>query len=124
MAEDVEEFVRKRLEEDEVAALGAKSRRWRAVRHQLLELRAGRWWELARLPGADEAYKHAARHDPARVLRQVAAMRAIVEMFESAMEGAKMLPDHKFPGALHHVLRHIASTWSDHPDYDPNWALT
>lgn len=53
---------------------------------------------------------HIARHDPARVLREVAAKRAIVERYAKA-------PD----WAGGEDVRLLAAVWSDHPDYRQEW---
>jgi hypothetical protein len=85
--------------------------------------------------GVDEprALPHIARHDPARVLRQVAALRAVMEIHEPVKSSlpsftAPMVCGVCSPGkeegwdAPCPTLRHLASIWSDHEDYDPAWA--
>lgn len=98
--------------------------------------------------GGKEIAAHIAAHDPARVLREVEAKRAIV---------AANLPSHKYNGddtwyscdlldddgdvlaaedvrefglectcgGAHpnRTLRAIASVYADHPDYEAGWAL-
>jgi hypothetical protein len=75
---------------------------------------------------------HIARHDPARVLREVAALRAVVEIHEPVKSAfpsftAPMVCGVCSPGkeegwdAPCPTLRHLASIWSDHEDYDPAW---
>ena len=56
---------------------------------------------------------HMARHDPARVLREVAAKRAMVD--DLAYGGPEM------GDAQDHVFRRLASVYSDHPDYQQEW---
>ena len=51
---------------------------------------------------------HIARHDPAHVLREVAAKRAIIDMVNS-------------PPPM--TLRWLAAVWSDHPDYRAEWRV-
>lgn len=65
---------------------------------------------------------HIARHDPARVLREVEAKRAIVEMCESHANA--QFPDFEggYASAAEDALTHLALVWSDHPDYRPAWA--
>jgi hypothetical protein len=66
------------------------------------------------------ATRHFARHDPARVLREVAAKRAIV-----ALAGTPDDDDPYYGGwdtVMELVLRNLAAVWSDHPDYRPEWA--
>ena len=56
----------------------------------------------------DHLAAHIARHDPARVLREVAAKRAILDAV-----GYDDRED---------VAGHLAAVWSDHPDYRQEWA--
>ena len=65
------------------------------------------------------ASTHIARHDPARVLRQVKALRSIVEM-QAAMS-SMWIPNTGYLMAEPN-LQFIASIWSDHPDYRQEWA--
>ena len=74
--------------------------------------------------------RHMSRHDPARVLRTVAALRSAVEdlalipELQSNLEG-----EFGSPGEAAKVeaagpdLRPIASIWSDHPDYKTDWVV-
>lgn len=145
----IEEFIEARLAEDEFAARSA-------MRHPA-EGPAEVWEDEYRGPyeppavveplirdnpqlrGTGEvvmsqrngAARHIARHDPARVLRQVAALR---ELFERAKPWPKCR-GHPGPWMPHgdygpgfcgtpeeaDSLRVIAAIWSDHPDYRPEW---
>jgi len=75
--------------------------------------------------GAPDEYQaaHIARHDPARVLREVAAKRAMV-----ADHGpSEVAPDacRRCKGGMAfpcRTIRHLAAAWSDHPDYRAGWA--
>jgi hypothetical protein len=53
---------------------------------------------------------HIARHDPARVLREVEAKRNLIAVAETAYYAA----DHY---ASDGILRSLAAVYSDHPDY-------
>lgn len=78
-----------------------------------------------------------ARHDPARVLRDVAAKRALIDFaFEiaEAVDGewgcdhtAAQIRAGDCGGqgndAAGRVLLPVVSVWSDHPDYDPAWEV-
>lgn len=65
---------------------------------------------LDRWPG--EYLEHIARHDPARVLRECTAMRAIVTSAISYdCEPAEQ------------AVAHLASIWADHPDYREEWPI-
>jgi hypothetical protein len=52
------------------------------------------------------------RLDPARVLREVEAKRAVL----ADRWGG---PDHQ--DMWEHVVQLLATVWRDHPDYDPSW---
>ena len=73
--------------------------------------------------------EHIARQDPARILREVAAKRSIlrqardVEGYYRHMQG-NGLPASKAVGhvdALGLTLKYLASTYSDHPDFNEEW---
>jgi hypothetical protein len=77
--------------------------------------------------------KHIARHDPARVLREVAAKRAIMELADEATgldltvdNDRRVEPrdeaDEPYVGDL--ILRQLAAVYSDHPDYNSKWSTT
>lgn len=76
-----------------------------------------------------EQSTHIARHDPARVRRQVEALRAVivphrVEPFDPDVDGGCV--GEPWIGSCTEcsrcqVLRAVASIWSDHPDYRPEW---
>lgn len=71
----------------------------------------------------DERTRHFERHDPARVLREVAAKRAIVDRFKSAPmafyeDDGGVLVEY----VLGEVLTDLARIYSDHPDFNPDWA--
>lgn len=51
-------------------------------------------------------------YDPARVLAEVAALRAVVKRCSDV--GALMPSEHLAQG----ILRHIADIWADHPDHE------
>jgi hypothetical protein len=56
--------------------------------------------------------EHIARHDPARVLREVEAKRAILGWADSPA-----LPGYE----RGYVIGALAAVYRDHPDYDPAW---
>ena len=60
---------------------------------------------------------HVARHDPARVLRQCAALRALIE--HHVHVNGRSVEDFDYPIE---PLCHLASIWSDHHDYEQDWA--
>lgn len=110
--DDLVEFVRHRLDEDELLAkeltVLAGDGSWRVSGGGLA---SGDYELLAayRALGQLSSWHlvHIARHDPARVLREVEAKRQILD-----------LPSHTCVT----VARRLALVWSDHPDYRPEWA--
>lgn len=138
-------FLVARLDEDEAAARAAHVETtlpavWAAL------------FEVSGHSGASvrAATDHIARHDPARVLAQVAAMRAIVDAYEEAerlhssnlekFSALASAPAHSYDAAeltrikthgwelsgrrlaLRHSVRHLAAIWREHAEYDPAWA--
>ncbi|NEW42743.1 hypothetical protein GV794_02050 [Nocardia cyriacigeorgica] len=118
----IEEFIEARLAEDEGAARAADED-----------------WHTDVVVGVDAegtlgsaAYEHMVAHDPARALRQVAAMRAVV---------GRRAGEHRNDAGICETCRSydyrrdydpapwpcptaraIASIWSDHPDYQQEWS--
>lgn len=148
----ITEFVTARLAEDEAAARAATAGPWRYNPSKHYHRPNSPEFEesvFAGPPGADAVSialtgetddrqsmadaAHIARHDPARVLREVTAKRAIVEqhtpdLILHSSETPQFCPvcfysdanveRHPCP-----TLRHLAAVWSDHPDFDPAWRL-
>lgn len=73
--------------------------------------------------------ERAARCDPARALREVAAKRAILAAWMAAEASRNRWnhPDYRSgitdgrSDALANVLRALAAVYCDHPDYLPDW---
>ena len=70
---------------------------------------------------------HIARHDPARVLREVAAKRNILARYQDCLVRQE---DPDYPAGVAReqareyedfVLPNLAASYSDHPDYDEDW---
>jgi hypothetical protein len=92
-------------------------------------------YDVATVPSDHDAARHIARHDPARVLREVEAMRRIVEMHPpqptsdgapecrecSWYEAYEGFNDHSEPWPCP-TLRTLATIWADHEDYRAGWA--
>ncbi|MFI2314101.1 DUF6221 family protein [Streptomyces sp. CB00072] len=84
-------------------------------------------------PDDYERAAHIARHDPARVLREVEAKRAAIDQCaywnERAAREAVEPPKYPQPGldigllldAMNPVLRALALSYADHPDYQDDW---
>lgn len=81
-------------------------------------------------PEADSprrAFEHAARHDPARVLREVDAKRQVLKMADEAAEQAKS-PDYLVNGpakmmlaCLKPVVMRLAAVYSGNAGYRKEW---
>lgn len=65
--------------------------------------------------------QHIATHDPARVLRQVAAMRLIVAEHGDQHECTDRRAS-EYPYVGCRTLRLVASVYADRPGFDPRWA--
>lgn len=114
---DLAAFLAARLDEDEAAAKAA-------IRETAPQWAADGHWALYEHPEEgmqqvclnenfeDDPITHIARHDPARVLREVEAKRRMLEELD--------LP---YPGE-EHLLKLLAAVYRDHPDYDPAWAVS
>jgi Family of unknown function (DUF6221) len=110
-------FCNARLDEDEAAARAAASGPWMPRRG----------------PNAARV-EHIARHDPARVLREVAANRAILEYYVEPPNGFRTGNAEVISSAeggsgraagvltvIEAIVLDLAAVWSDHPDYDSAW---
>lgn len=131
VASDPVAFGTARLDEDEATARAVEDNgapwdgQWRA-RDGYLETRsgivvavgAGRDFGLGAIaPGVIE---HAARHEPARVLREVGAGRRILERHRPDEYGCQACE--QYEGVLCPDLRDLLCRWADHPGYDQEWA--
>lgn len=63
---------------------------------------------------------HIVRHDPARVLREVAAKRRLLA--EASAYSPELEHGDNGEWAFDLAVRALASVWSDHPDYRPEWS--
>ena len=120
--DDLLAFLAARLDEDEAAAhaaLHGGSGRWERYREADL-------YDLDhRLVTTSGEFAHIIRHDPARVLREAEAKRAILARYEDCL--ARM-EDPAYSGTAEYVqireyedfiLPNLAAAWSDHPDCRP-----
>ena len=122
---DLAEFLANRLNEDDAVALAAGSCDYYDDIDESVPL-------------ADEV-KHALRHDPARVLREVAAGRKILALHQISTTYVDSRDDDYRPikipevqcfvcgwasdaaGSACETLRLLAAVYSDHPDYREEW---
>jgi len=149
MDDDPIAFVKARLDEDEAAAEAAGGSTPQGVWAQVdPERRPGRidcdsGYVVTYDEGSpDEGQApHIARHDPARMLREVEAKRAIValhkpdgnpadEWYGSSVSctecgGYTLIAGYGARGYSSPwpcpTLRHLAAVWVGHPDYRPEW---
>lgn len=119
------EFLRARLDDDEAIAHAARPGPWQFVEDAINGPRIGDEDALMvpeddlapcndSIPTGDS--RHIARHDPARVLRDVAAKRATLDV----LFAADLLPTQWSIFAK--VIEPMAAVYSDHPDYK-DWTL-
>lgn len=134
---DLVEFLTARLDEDEQVARSAEGGTWSwrqgygdmcddpECRYgQLMSESGGSLTLLMDVHGYDvhrdwEGAEHIARHDPARVLREVEAKRAILSWVEWHVmtfgASATLL------ASTQRLLLALASVYADHPDYQEEW---
>jgi hypothetical protein len=121
MTDDLMQFLHDRLDDDgqTAQAAGVRSTAWPVggtlfldgVEHNVI--------------GDEEAFchphnaAHIARHDPARVLREVEAKRRTVTDLAATVAGDYI--DDGEPVLAEHVLRLLALPFADHPDYREDW---
>jgi hypothetical protein len=140
VSEELAAFVRARLDEDEATALAALVGPWHVDRHPTQGLRimdvAGLvvTWTPGFYERGDRDASYIARYDPARALRSIAAKRAVLARHRPRPLGqwpvcANCRPvDPEYPDDTTSArwpcpdLRDLASIWSDHPDYRPEWS--
>ena len=117
---DMAGFYAARLAEVEATAKAALAGPWHIDRDPLQGLRImdGRGLVVTWTPGfyerGDSDATHIALNDPARVLREVEAGRAILAMYADGLA----YDDY----AVGRVIRVLVAVYSDHPDYDEEWA--
>jgi hypothetical protein len=123
--DDLRAFIEARLAEDERAALAIKPelRGWQTAggwpEHYPTKVVSG---EVLIVDDdadmATEVMPHIVRHDPARVLREVAAKRALLLEIDSELADDPSVIE----GMTGDRLQIMASVWSDHPDFRTEWA--
>lgn len=133
------EFVTARLDEEEAVARIASPGPWFVDQvgdfgDKGATLEIARWRGHLNTVNLGEDFltaEHIARHDPARVLAQCAAMRKIVEGHSGSHVCEDSLVGERWhdPFAADFIeddpcwnLRALTSIWSDHPQFDPAWA--
>lgn len=129
------EFITARLDEDEAAALAAREDSsvdgeylpWRLSGDIGTDLYAGHIYMAGgAYGGMDEGVAHhIVRHDPARVLREVAAKRVIVkdhlEDHSPEHDCAEHLKSLRSEHSGCYVIVQLVAIYSDHESYLPKW---
>jgi len=124
---DLVEFLRARLDEDQRAAQAVPHRgpfRLRPGADAIWVDSADDTLTVALVPIPAEAMAgHIARHDPARVLADIAAKRAVIGHIEAMDHGGARAHEQfrQWEVSGEDILCHLAAVYADHPDYDPAW---
>lgn len=139
---DINQFLRERLDDEEAVAKKAATQTSQSGNRG-----PGEWWVKDGEPdsrysssvggcrvytngdqGSNLLYslasvQHIADHDPARILREVAAKRAILKSAELWSNAAFPDFDGGYACAMDDAVMILASAYSDHPGFDPKWSL-
>jgi hypothetical protein len=120
---DLIAFLRARLDEDEAAARAAGAGTWNiddgmccVVDPEEGQIAAGEHHGSIRTRHVE----HMARWDPARVLAEVAAKRAVLELHDDP-SGLHVCEDQLADASECRTLRAVAQPYASHPDFDPTW---
>lgn len=131
-------FIEARLAEDEETAhrAGAEHPDW-AYDRETFAVRSGASWQWVAsranpggdMPLSDVDVAHIARHDPARVLREVDAKRRILAEVVAMIDDMDRELENEFghggrvtTGKSDLLLKLLAVPYESHPAYDPAWA--
>lgn len=124
--DDLVQFLRDRYDDDEQEASAASPGPWHvdAEADEVLAVDDIVVAEGFALSGRQlrATTRHIARHDPARVLREVDAKRRAVDHYEDVRRHA---PGHMAyilaEGAVGKQIKLMALPYADHPDYQDDW---
>jgi hypothetical protein len=143
----ITEFLLARITEDEADASGAIGSHWDGSAYRQVRTASGdtphyykiasgqtqlEHWEPKERLNPGTTFQHIARHDPARVLAECAAKRAIIEQHRESRffarhqgcvvcrTGSGPLLPVEYPCP---TVRALAAVHKDHPDYQQEWAL-
>jgi len=123
----ITEFLQARIAEDEAVARAASPGPWH-TNAESTEVLASDDIEVAEgfaLSGTQlrATTEHIARYDPARVLAECAAKRAIIEDWEDPEDdGVWEGYDYGCALTTDRAARALAAAYSDHQDYQQEWA--
>lgn len=132
--DELVEFLRTRIAKDEQIARAGSGAAWRPSPPGSVSLDTPAGGEPAAGPGSpgfvaqaeNESYaEHIARHNPARVLHEVAAKRLILDEYVKAAwllsTGHRNEAAEAAQAVRLATLRALASAYADHPAYRPEW---
>jgi hypothetical protein len=129
VSSDLVTFVRARLDEDETVAraVGDPERVWREDSAWAADLLNPLPSQRRDHPGyvpmiTAEDLAHIARHDPARVLRDVEAKRRLLFQFEHRGNAVRGAIQPSTGGVWDDLLRMLALPYAGHPDYRAEWS--
>jgi hypothetical protein len=134
---DLVGFLRARIDADEAAARAATedpgmSAEWYEQTSGCLDIglpnHGGQdWTDYVWPQGDSRVTRYIARWDPARVLAEVAAKRAIVDLCAQWLSYGPIKDweldrvDAALVDAAPDLLRQLVQPYADHPDFDPTW---
>jgi hypothetical protein len=134
MAVTLSEFLLARIAEDEATARQiGEGTRWRDDRGDVLAEHGALYWR--RIAAVDEANgvstiaaEHIARHDPARVLAECEAKRAVVQLLTESLGllreangEAEQMAARQGISVARLAVQALATVYAAHPDYDEAW---
>lgn len=134
--DDLVAFLRARLDEDEAVARGAQDSageaQWQLLPGWRGVAASGPLGTMTLVGSGDELEPtigaHIARHDPARVLREVEAKRELLDEYARVAVNDSPQGGYEYAtgwaNGLGLVVRYAAAVYADHPDYRPEWAPT
>lgn len=125
------DFLLARVAEDDAAARKAGSAAWANMHHNIYlagdpsnEVVAVGPWD----GDLGDAAEHMARQDPARILAECKAKRAVVAQYDSALQQTygRNAPDvqaelEAIAEAVEQCVMSLARVYVDHPDHRPEW---
>jgi hypothetical protein len=128
--DDLVQFLRDRLDEDEAVIQAPES--WTEFdESQQGTRRVDVDHSIERVVACTRAWRgvHIARHDPTRVLREIEAKRQVVRALESAEVALRNTEPGREPhelvtgaaNSLRAAVRMLAAVHADHPGYRPEW---
>ncbi len=133
-ADDLPGFLLARIAEDEATARNASPAAWTYDR-ETFTVRSGQWEVASRrrstypgdphhatTPIMDVDGTHIARHDPARVLADCAAKRAMIQAWPDPMGQWTAAQADAARAMKRQILLAWARAYAGHADFDPSWA--